>query len=188
MSSKRNSRGASKKSSDKRSEATAAAGGPGGLVDHEPIIITGGSTQIEFGRQEYTQSGDDQVGHADLRLKAVRARHDKHDDGRFECHELEGNEVCVIRVHCRRPQHDPRIITISGGLNRSPVINFDHGEFKHIKVTKRRKIRGSSARKIFKLEIFRLKTNGQTEDKPFHECPLIPANGKCSYEIDDSEA
>src|SRR5947209_8376324 len=137
-------------------------------AEHTPIIITGGSTTIDLSSEEYS-SITGLYTSSSLYLQMVECLHATHADqtGRF-CYFVRPDELCVIVFHCNKGGVDEKRIIIQGGLNISPTINFDLGEFaEQAGAPANRKVHSKDDRQISALEIFSIK-GGVT--KRVHVC------------------
>lgn len=163
-------------------------------VEHTPIVVDGGSAQIDFSSAVY--QGDHVQQHTseglfifDIRTGDNRLHPDTHSP---ICHTVESNEVCEIVFHCQLDQQEEMNFTITGAGRdavmsapaRSCVIDFSEDEYprrnSQADIDAERRVHANAMRKIVGLEIFTL-TNGQRTR--VHNCTL--ANGKCKFIILD---
>ncbi len=183
----------------KASGAEAKGGSPAGNlgeVEHTPIIVDGGSAQIDFSSVEYNGNGVVQHTSAGLFLRDITCLDGLNggvhsDTGSRICHTVQAGEVCQVVFNCKLTGHQDRDFTIEGGsktavssgAGASPAISFDEAEYpQQAGSATGRRVHANQQRKIVGLKIFTL-SNGQKT--LVHDCPLIPPSGKCKYQVAD---
>lgn len=162
---------------------------------HSPIIITDGSSSVQFASKEYPLQGGKHRS-TNLHLDNVEVRTPVPPTGIkppapiHVCHTFTGSLLHRIKVVCQTGGND-RTVTIEGakaGPSRSPTIEFDHVEFKpdhaHFPPTHTDSERFANAnRRIVSLKIFSV--DPQTgQETQVHDCSLA-GGGNVEYTIND---
>ncbi len=158
-------------------------------VTHTPIIITDGSTSVEFDTKEYPAvAGSEKHASMDLFLKSIEARN-KHTQVKHICYSVPANVACRIEVTCQPQQGGgaAKVITIRGANSRtggSPEIEFEHNTFSQVTSSDSPRQRHFNDNfSITRMEIFKVVSG--TPDESVHVCPLVPNDGKCEITIND---
>lgn len=162
-----------KKASRTASKKAAKKGGPGGGgVSHTPIIITDGSTSVEFDEHEYPQPSSGST-HQSKKLRLIRVvATRKHNNGSLVCHELAADETVSVKFTCEIGGSTAgNDIVIRGGNfmdgSGSPSLTFDDQIYgKSLTPIEQGKRVGNDNAKLVRLEIFR----GSTR---VHDCEVI---------------
>jgi hypothetical protein len=154
-------------------------------VSHTPIIITDGSSALEFTESSYDQDVNSNVNTANEPLHLVSMTSDREhtpQQGDFTCFEFQAGEQYEIEAKCAGGGgfNDYKI---RGGLDPQPPpeIEFDRGEYQQGPQFPPRNPAtahrfGSGGRRVTKVRIFRL-VNGQRQHPALHDCPLVSVAG-----------
>jgi hypothetical protein len=161
--------------------------GRGFEAEHGPIIITDGSVSVDLSSEEYDLAASLFSSHH-LVLQQIESRVTSHNNGTRVCYRVTNpNEVCTVLFHCAPeagagPESN---IVIQGGLQQSPLISFDIGEYgADPNPPQRRRVHRNGNRRIVGMEIF--STTPAQGTVRVHVCPL--AVDGCSYQISDPHA
>lgn len=160
---------------------------PPGDVTHTPIIITDGSASLEFTESAYIADPETNVNTANDNLHLVNITSAReHTTGQNDkvCFAFQAGQHYEVEVKCVGPMGGFNNFKVRGSLDAQPrpEIEFDRGEYRmdpvvfppHHPQTGRRF--GSAGRRVQKVRIFRL-VNGQRQQPPEHDCPLVATAG-----------
>ena len=175
----------------RKTNVIAAKDDAGGLgVNHTPIIITGGSTAIEYDSERYTRVANTNNVRSNnpLHLRSLQFVNLADPLASHVCFIPRAGMRYEIVVTCRRAAQADLRITFTGGPGAGQnELVFSHTEFVESATfppeTDHGRRQGQAARQIAGLVVNEISPDGASI--LVHRCNLIPNSGICRFVIED---